>query len=117
MAQAIADRDLELASDAMRFLADHTRWRLVQLLMQREACVSDLMMALGIDQPLTSFHLRRLRERDLVRTRRDGNRIFYSLDPEAWVHFTEPILAVTTPRALPPAAVSGAAVACGPRGG
>jgi ArsR family transcriptional regulator, lead/cadmium/zinc/bismuth-responsive transcriptional repressor len=61
-------------------LADPTRLRLVAALSVGELCVCDLAAATGINRTRVSHQLRILREGRLVRSRREGRVIFYSLD-------------------------------------
>jgi DNA-binding transcriptional ArsR family regulator len=99
--------------EALRFLSDGNRLRLLSLLAQRESCVGDVIAALGLPQPLVPYPLRRLRQEGLVRARRQAQWVFYSLDPEGWARFTQPIGEALTVRALPPEAASGASETCG----
>ena len=68
----------------LRFLADTTRLQILQLLLKRELCVCELTEQLEMSQPLMSYHLRKLRDAGLVRTRRKAQWIYYSIDPAAW---------------------------------
>lgn len=61
-------------------LADEKRVRVLELLGEGELCVCELTEALDLSQPLLSFHLRTLREAGLVRTRKKGRWVHYSLD-------------------------------------
>lgn len=63
-------------------LAEPTRRRLMDLLLERPRLVGDLTRDLGLSQPGTSKHLRVLREAGLVRVRPDGQRRWYALRPE-----------------------------------
>jgi ArsR family transcriptional regulator len=65
-------------------LADETRFRIVELLMEGERCVCDLMEELQAAQSRLSFHLRTLRDAGLVTDRRDGRWNYYSLNAEAF---------------------------------
>ena len=60
-------------------LADPSRLRIMNILSCRTACVSDLQSVLGLPQPFVSRHLAYLRKRGLVRDRRQGTRVSYSL--------------------------------------
>ena len=72
------------AASLMRTLANEDRLALLCQLSQGELCVSDLEESTTIPQPTLSQQLGVLRGEALVRTRRDGKRIFYSLsDPKA----------------------------------
>ncbi|MBM4429974.1 MAG: winged helix-turn-helix transcriptional regulator [Chloroflexi bacterium] len=63
----------------LRILADEQRLRILHFLTSGERCVCEITQALGISQPLASYHLGLLREGGLVRDRRDGQWIYYSL--------------------------------------
>jgi ArsR family transcriptional regulator, arsenate/arsenite/antimonite-responsive transcriptional repressor len=60
-------------------LSDRTRLRLINLLAGGEVCVCYFVAVLGETQPKISRHLGYLRRRGLVRTRREGKWIHYSL--------------------------------------
>lgn len=60
-------------------LADPTRARLLTALGDAELCVCDLAAATQINRPTVSHALRTLRDGDLVRRRRDGKVIYYTL--------------------------------------
>ena len=66
----------------MRLLGDPTRIRVLGLLRPGEMNVTALCNELDLAQPTVSHHLGLLRTAGLVRTRRDGKQIFYSLNPE-----------------------------------
>ena len=76
------DRVVEQMAATFKALGDPTRVRIIHLLSQAELCVHDLTQLLGTTQPAMSHHLRLLRMLRLVRTRRDGRAIYYSLDDE-----------------------------------
>lgn len=76
------DRVVEQMAETFKALSDPTRVRIIHLLSQAELCVHDLTQLLGTTQPAMSHHLRLLRMLRLVRTRRDGRAIYYSLDDE-----------------------------------
>jgi DNA-binding transcriptional ArsR family regulator len=67
--------------NALVALADDTRLRIVELLAEGEHDVSQLHAHFPISQPAVSRHLRVLREHGLVRSRPEGKRRLYSLDP------------------------------------
>ena len=70
-----------LAGTASLFLAlgDKTRLRLLNLMRDREICVSSFTGTLGHSQPLISRHLAYLRNSGIVEARRDGKWIHYSI--------------------------------------
>ena len=72
-------------------LADPTRRRLLELLAAGERSAGELAREFDISRPGVSRHLRVLREAGLVRTRGEGQRRLYSVDPgpldevDAWL--------------------------------
>jgi ArsR family transcriptional regulator len=70
-----------LAGTASLFMAlgDKTRLRLLNLMRDREICVSSLTGTLGHSQPLVSRHLAYLRNSGIVEARREGKWMHYSL--------------------------------------
>jgi DNA-binding transcriptional ArsR family regulator len=78
----IDDDQVRLVVEVFRMLADPTRVRLLWTLVDGELSVNDL--ADRIDKPAASVsqHLAKLRMARLVKTRRAGTTIFYSLDNE-----------------------------------
>ncbi len=65
---------------AFRALANHRRLAVLALLGRGERSVGELQRLTGIGQSAVSQHLARLRAARLVRRRRDGQTIYYSLD-------------------------------------
>ncbi len=69
-----------LAVEAFRMLADGTRIQILWALIDRELPVNDLATRVGKAAPSVSQHLAKLRMARLVRSRREGNQIFYQLE-------------------------------------
>ena len=69
-------------AETFKVLGDTTRVRIIDALSNTELCVQDLADALGLTQSAVSHQLRLLRSMRLVRTRRDGRQIFYTLDDD-----------------------------------
>ncbi len=61
-------------------LSDPTRAQLIYLLTHREYNVNELSQYVAVTASAVSHHLAKLRAMRLVRTRREGNQIFYSID-------------------------------------
>ncbi|MDJ0754619.1 MAG: metalloregulator ArsR/SmtB family transcription factor [Ardenticatenaceae bacterium] len=61
-------------------LSDETRAQLIYLLTAREYSVNELSRHVAVSPSAVSHHLAKLRAIRLVRTRREGNQIFYSID-------------------------------------
>ena len=105
---------IDEVSSTLRFLGDPTRLKIIARMTRSEACVCDLTEELGLSQPLVSYHLGKLREAGMVRTRRDRSWVYYSLDPDAWNTTLAPIRALLEFGDLPPEAAPGAREACEP---
>lgn len=63
-------------------LSDGTRLSIIQRLRLGERCVCDLTDALDAAQSRLSFHLKVLKDADLVTDRRDGRWMYYTLNPD-----------------------------------
>lgn len=74
---------------ALASLADPTRRRIVELLVEGERSAGDLASHFDTSRPGVSRHLRVLREQGLVHARDDGRRRLYSLDPQPFVELDE----------------------------
>jgi ArsR family transcriptional regulator len=76
--------DSTLAGTATLFLAlgDRTRLRLLNLIRDREICVSSFTEVLGASQPKISRHLAYLRNAGIVDVRRDGKWMYYSISTQ-----------------------------------
>jgi ArsR family transcriptional regulator len=61
-------------------LSDETRLRILKLLENGELCVCDIFSALDMVQPKVSFHLSVLKEAGLIKDRKAGRWVHYSLD-------------------------------------
>ena len=82
--QHLASRaaDAEAVKSQSKFfkaLADETRLRILKLLAIREMCVCEVMVALDLTQPTASHHLGLLENISLVKARKEGKWVFYSV--------------------------------------
>ena len=76
----IADENaVKTQSRLFKALADKTRLKILILLDIREMCVCEIMVALNLTQPTASHHLGILETVGLVKDRREGKWVFYSL--------------------------------------
>lgn len=66
-------------ADFFKVLGDSTRVKMLYTLFYSEMCVCDLAEMLGMNQSAISHQLRTLKQMNLVRNRRDGKTVFYSL--------------------------------------
>lgn len=76
------DEQVGLVVEVFRMLADATRVRVLWALTVGELSVNELADLVGKPAPSVSQHLAKLRMARLVRTRRDGTTVYYSLENE-----------------------------------
>ena len=67
-------------ADFFKVLGESTRLKILYALLKSEVCVGELSESLGISQSSVSHQLRILRQNDLVKFRKQGKAVFYSLD-------------------------------------
>ena len=70
------------AAELLKVFGDSTRIRIIFVLCQSEMCVCDIAKLLGMTQSAISHQLRVLKQARLVKSRRDGKTIFYSIADE-----------------------------------
>ena len=61
-------------------MADSSKRKIYQLLAAGEKTVSQLTRALKLRQPTVSYHLKKMREKGLVRARKKGREVFYRIN-------------------------------------
>lgn len=69
-------------AELFKVFGDSTRIRILFVLFEAEVCVCDLAEALGMTQSAISHQLRILKQNKLVKNRREGKQVFYSLADE-----------------------------------
>lgn len=80
--QALPIEALFELADLFKVFGDSTRLRVMVLLSDKELAVSDIAEKLKMEQSTISHQLRVLRQNKLVRVRRDGKQMYYSLDDD-----------------------------------
>lgn len=73
------EEELYDLAEFFKVFADSTRIKILYVLLRSEMCVCDLADILGVSQSAVSHQLRLLKQMDLVKFRREGKTIFYSL--------------------------------------
>ncbi len=81
-ARLMAPGEILALAETFRVLGDPTRVRILNALSAAELCVCDLGTLLGVSESAVSHQLRLLRTMRLVRSRREGRMVFYSLDDQ-----------------------------------
>lgn len=79
------DKLYDLA-DLFKIFSDSTRIKILYVLLCSEMCVCDIAQLLGMTQSAISHQLRVLKQSRLVKSRRDGKTIFYSLSDDHIEH-------------------------------
>ena len=69
-------------SEFFKVMGDNTRINLLWALEEEELCVGDLAVLLDMTKSAVSHQLRALRQSKLIRARRDGKNIYYSLNDD-----------------------------------
>ncbi|MBR5488807.1 MAG: winged helix-turn-helix transcriptional regulator [Firmicutes bacterium] len=70
------------AASFFKVVGDETRMKILCELAVRELCVNDIAEAVEMTKSAVSHQLRMLKDEGLVKARRDGKNIFYSLDDQ-----------------------------------
>ena len=76
------DEQLYDLADLFRMFGDTTRVKILYVLFESELCVCDIAKLLGLTQSAVSHQLRILKDAKLVRFRREGKTVFYTLDDD-----------------------------------
>ena len=76
------DEDLYDLAELFKLFGDSTRIKLLYILSVAELCVGDLAQMLGVSQSAVSHQLRLLKQSKLVRGRREGKTVYYTLGDE-----------------------------------
>ncbi|MCR5457834.1 MAG: metalloregulator ArsR/SmtB family transcription factor [Clostridiales bacterium] len=79
---SLKSEQIDDLADLFKIFGDQTRIRIMMVLSKSESCVNDISNELGMTISAVSHQLRILKQFTLVKSRRDGKSIFYSLDDE-----------------------------------
>ena len=80
--ELLPEKIAQRVAETFKVLGDPTRVKILQVLSKRELCVCDISAVIGMGQSAVSHQLRALRNARLVKYRRDGKMVWYSLDDE-----------------------------------
>ncbi|MGQ9628925.1 MAG: ArsR/SmtB family transcription factor [bacterium] len=87
-----SNRTFSILSDTFKALGDPARSKIIFALSRAELCVCDLSSLLGLSESAVSHHLRVLRNMRLVKHRRAGRMVYYSLDDDHIVRILDELL-------------------------
>ncbi|MVO98210.1 ArsR/SmtB family transcription factor [Paenibacillus lutrae] len=79
-AELIDDQEANQLADWFKAFSDPTRVKIISALLKRELCVHDLTVLLEMGQSAVSHQLRYLRNLRIVKRRKTGKTVYYSLD-------------------------------------
>jgi ArsR family transcriptional regulator, lead/cadmium/zinc/bismuth-responsive transcriptional repressor len=85
----LSEGSVSALAETFRVLGDLTRVRILDALSRSELCVCDIARLLGLSESAVSHQLRLLRGMRLVRPRREGRMMFYTLDDQHIVRLFE----------------------------
>ncbi|GAW92541.1 ArsR/SmtB family transcription factor [Calderihabitans maritimus] len=78
----LAEEEVSYMAETFKVLGDRTRINILQALMQKELCVCDLSAVLEMSPSAVSHQLRVLRNARLVKYRKEGKNVYYSIDDQ-----------------------------------
>jgi DNA-binding transcriptional ArsR family regulator len=81
-AEALPEDEAKLIAETFKLLGDTTRIKILHALSKRELCVCDIAAIVQMGQSAVSHQLRLLRSARLVKYRKEGKMVWYSLDDE-----------------------------------
>jgi ArsR family transcriptional regulator, lead/cadmium/zinc/bismuth-responsive transcriptional repressor len=81
-ARMMSPRTVQVLAETFRVLGDPTRVRILDALSTGELCVCDIATIVGISESAVSHQLRLLRGMRLVRPRRAGRQVYYTVDDQ-----------------------------------
>ena len=71
--------DTTLTANALKAMANPLRWRIICALGNEELSVSEIVEKIGTSQSNTSQHLELLRNKHIIKSRKDANKVYYSI--------------------------------------
>lgn len=84
-----ADSDIERAAFALKAMSHPLRLKILCALGEQELSVQDIVDCVGTTQSNVSQHLAKLRDKDILTSRRDANRIYYRVNDERTLRLIE----------------------------
>lgn len=82
LTKSLSSTTVEALAETFRILGDPTRVRIVDALAERELCVHEIAERVEISESAVSHQLRLMRTMRIVRGRREGRCVYYTLDDQ-----------------------------------
>lgn len=79
MQQLLDEEQLTRVAETLKAVGHPARLRIIEILEHGERSVTEIQDCLGITQSLTSQHLTNMRMRGVLKSKKDGNMVFYSI--------------------------------------
>lgn len=76
------EQQINSLSSFFKMLGDPTRIKMMYIMANGEVCVQDIASALGVTKSAISHQLSGLKENKIVKSRRDGKNVYYSIDDD-----------------------------------
>ena len=76
------DEEIQKIAEFYKIMGDPTRLKLLKALDQSELCVSDLALIVAMSRSAVSHQLKALKSAKLVKSRKEGKTVYYSLDDD-----------------------------------
>jgi len=80
--ELLSDDLISEIGNFFKILGEPTRIKIIQILFNREMCVCDLTAVMNMNQPAVSHQLKILKSANLVKYRKDGKNVYYSLSDD-----------------------------------
>jgi DNA-binding transcriptional ArsR family regulator len=77
--EAQSVEEATLTANALKAMANPLRWRIICALGSEELSVGDIVEKIGTSQSNTSQHLDQLRSKNIIKSRKDANKVYYSI--------------------------------------
>ena len=85
----VNDEDIERAAYALKAMSHPLRLKILCAIGEREMAVQDIVDSVGTTQSNVSQHLAKLRDKNILDSRRDANRIFYCVKDDRTLQLIE----------------------------
>jgi len=77
--KAQLEEEAALTANALKAMAHPVRWRIICALGKEELSVGEIVAKVGASQSNTSQHLEQLRDKKIIKSRKQANKVFYSI--------------------------------------
>ena len=85
----VQDNDIERAAFALKAMSHPLRLKILCAVGEQELAVQDIVASVGTTQSNVSQHLAKLKDKDILASRRDANRIYYCVKDERTLRLIE----------------------------